>query len=135
MKTGYNTPNTHQFVCCIDREILKRVNMAAHYPNSATTRGGPNPPPKKKKNLDGPPQLFSSKSRPENDRIHERSQDIYRIRVRQDEIFIRRSWYSVLPSLDATISCRIKKAVVGVTQLITALLSGVWLSPMVFQQS
>jgi len=27
------------------------------------------------------------------------------------EIFIRRSWYSVLPSLDATISCRIKKAV------------------------
>jgi len=29
------------------------------------------------------------------------------------EIFIRRSWYSVLPSLDATISCRIKKAVVG----------------------
>ena len=36
------------------------------------------------------------------------------------EIFIRRSWYSVLPSLDATISCRIKKAVVGVTQLITA---------------
>ena len=28
------------------------------------------------------------------------------------EIFIRRSWYSVLPSLDATISCRIKKAVV-----------------------
>ena len=35
------------------------------------------------------------------------------------EIFIRRSWYSVLPSLDATISCRIKKAVVGVTQLIT----------------
>ena len=39
------------------------------------------------------------------------------------EIFIRRSWYSVLPSLDATISCRIKKAVVGVTQLITALVS------------
>jgi len=36
-------------------------------------------------------------------------------------MFIRRSWYSVLPSLDATISCRIKKAVVGVTQLITAL--------------
>jgi len=35
------------------------------------------------------------------------------------EIFIRRSWYWVLPSLDATISCRIKKAVVGVTQLIT----------------
>ena len=39
------------------------------------------------------------------------------------EIFIRRSWYSVLPSLDATISCRIKKVVVGVTQLITALVS------------
>jgi len=39
------------------------------------------------------------------------------------EIFIIRSWYSVLPSLDATISCRIKKAVVGVTQLITALVS------------
>ena len=39
------------------------------------------------------------------------------------EIFIRRSWYSVVPSLDATISCRIKKAVVGVTQLITALVS------------
>jgi len=30
------------------------------------------------------------------------------------EIFIRRSWYSVFPSLDATISCRIKKAVVGI---------------------
>jgi len=30
------------------------------------------------------------------------------------EIFTRRScWYSVIPSLDATISCRIKKAVVG----------------------
>ena len=39
------------------------------------------------------------------------------------EIFIRRSWYSVLPSLEATISCRIKKAVVGVTQLTTALIS------------
>ena len=39
------------------------------------------------------------------------------------EIFIRRSWYSVLPSLDATISCCIKKAVVGMTQLITALVS------------
>jgi len=36
---------------------------------------------------------------------------------------MRRSWYSVLPSLDATISCRIKKAVAGVTQLITALVS------------
>jgi len=40
-----------------------------------------------------------------------------------DEIFIRRTWYSVLPSLYATISCRIKKAVVGATQLITALVS------------
>ena len=39
------------------------------------------------------------------------------------EIFIRRSWYTVLPSLDATISCRIKKAFVGVTQLVTALVS------------
>ena len=28
--------------------------------------------------------------------------------------------YSVLPSLDARISCRIKKAVVGVTQLVAA---------------
>jgi len=37
------------------------------------------------------------------------------------KIFITRSWYSVLPSLDATISCRIKKAVVGVTHLITDL--------------
>ena len=37
--------------------------------------------------------------------------------------FIRRSWYSVLLSLDAMISCRIKKAVVGVTQLVTALVS------------
>jgi len=39
------------------------------------------------------------------------------------EIFIRRSWHSVLPNLDATISCRIKKAVVGVAQLITSLVS------------
>jgi len=39
------------------------------------------------------------------------------------DIFIRRSWNSVLPSLDATISCRIKKAVVGMIQLITALVS------------
>jgi len=39
------------------------------------------------------------------------------------EISIRRSWYSVLPSLDVMISCRIKKAVVGVTQPITALTS------------
>ena len=39
------------------------------------------------------------------------------------DIFIRRSWNSVLPSLDATISCRIKKAVVGVTQLVTTFVS------------
>jgi len=32
-------------------------------------------------------------------------------------------WYSVLPSIDATISCRIKKAVVGVTHLVTAFVS------------
>jgi len=40
------------------------------------------------------------------------------------EIFIRRSWYSVLPSLGARISCHIKKVVVGVTQLITDLPCG-----------
>jgi len=34
------------------------------------------------------------------------------------EIFIRRNWYSVLQGLDAMISCRIKKSVFGVTQLI-----------------
>ena len=39
------------------------------------------------------------------------------------EIFVIRSWYAVLPSLDATISCRIKKAGVDVTQLIIALVS------------
>jgi len=33
------------------------------------------------------------------------------------------SWWVLVPSLDAMISCRIKKAVVGVTQLITALIS------------
>jgi len=47
------------------------------------------------------------------------------------KIFIRGSWYSVLPSLDAMISCRIKEAVVGVAQLITALVSStqpVWRS-------
>jgi len=49
------------------------------------------------------------------------------------EIFIRRSWYSVLPSLDATISCRIKKTVVGVTQLITALVSRPWRHAKIFQ--
>ena len=37
------------------------------------------------------------------------------------EIFIRRSWYSVLPRLDATIDYRVKKAVMGMTELITAL--------------
>ena len=38
------------------------------------------------------------------------------------ETFIRRSWYSVLPDLDATINCHIKKTVVGMTQLIAALI-------------
>jgi len=33
------------------------------------------------------------------------------------KIFIRRSWYSVLPSLDAVISCHMKKAVVGVDSI------------------
>jgi len=37
------------------------------------------------------------------------------------EIFIRRSWYSVLPRLDSTINCHVKKAVIGMTELITAL--------------
>ena len=37
------------------------------------------------------------------------------------EIFIRRSWYSVLPRLDAMIYCHVKKAFLGVTELITAL--------------
>jgi len=36
------------------------------------------------------------------------------------EIFITRSWYSVLPRLDATIDCRVKRVVVGLTELITA---------------
>jgi len=35
--------------------------------------------------------------------------------------FISRSWYSVLPDLDVTISCHIKKMVIGMTQLIAAL--------------
>ena len=39
------------------------------------------------------------------------------------EIFTRRSRYSILPSLDVTISCRIKKAVVGMTQLVIAFVS------------
>ena len=39
----------------------------------------------------------------------------------QLEAFIRRSWYSVLPVLDTTERCRVKKAVVGVTELIAAL--------------
>ena len=39
------------------------------------------------------------------------------------EIFMGRSWYSVLPRLDATISCRLKKVVVGVADLATALVS------------
>jgi len=33
------------------------------------------------------------------------------------EAFIRRSWYSVLADLDATISCHIKNTVVGVMTL------------------
>jgi len=37
------------------------------------------------------------------------------------EAFIRRSWYSVLPVLDTTGRCRVKKAVVGMTELIAAL--------------
>jgi len=40
---------------------------------------------------------------------------------RQSEGFIRRSWYSFLPVLDTTGRCRVKKAVVGVTELIAAL--------------
>ena len=36
-------------------------------------------------------------------------------------IFIIRNWYSVPPRLDVTISCRIAKAVVGVSELITVL--------------
>ena len=37
----------------------------------------------------------------------------------QSEAFIRRrSWYSVLPVLDTTERCRVKKAVVGMTELI-----------------
>jgi len=40
------------------------------------------------------------------------------------ETFIRISWYSVLPDLDVTISCHIKKTVVvGMTQLIAALIT------------
>jgi len=39
----------------------------------------------------------------------------------QSEAFIRRSWYSVLPVLDTTERCRVKKAIIGVTELISAL--------------
>jgi len=39
------------------------------------------------------------------------------------ETFIRRSWYSVLPDLDMTISCHVKKTVVGMIQLIAALIT------------
>ena len=38
------------------------------------------------------------------------------------ETFIRRSWYSVPPDLYVTISCHIKKMVVGMTHLIAALI-------------
>jgi len=37
------------------------------------------------------------------------------------EAFIRRSWCSVLPVLDTTGRCRVKKAVVGVAELVAAL--------------
>ena len=37
------------------------------------------------------------------------------------EAFMRRSWYSVLPVLDTTRRCHVKKVVVGVTALIAAL--------------
>ena len=39
------------------------------------------------------------------------------------EAFIRRSWYSVLPILDATGSRRVKKAVVCVVQLVATLIT------------
>jgi len=39
------------------------------------------------------------------------------------ETFIRRSWYSVPPDLYVTISCHIKKMVVGMTHLIAALIT------------
>jgi len=38
------------------------------------------------------------------------------------EAFIRRSWYSVLAVLDMMRGCRVKKAVVGVTELVAALI-------------
>ena len=39
------------------------------------------------------------------------------------ETFITRSWYSVLPGLVTTRSCRVKKAVISVAELIAALVS------------
>jgi len=39
------------------------------------------------------------------------------------EAFIRRSWYSVLPVLDATERRRVKKVVVCVAQLVAALIT------------
>jgi len=39
------------------------------------------------------------------------------------EVFIRRSWYSVLPVLDTTGRRRVKKAVVCVAQLVAALIT------------
>ena len=42
-------------------------------------------------------------------------------RFRPLEAYIRRTWYSVLPILDTTGRCRVKKAVVSVTELIAAL--------------
>jgi len=55
-------------------------------------------------------------------KIHKSQPNIYTLFWCFD-LITRRSWYSVILSLDATISCHIKKAVVGVTQLITALIS------------
>jgi len=50
-------------------------------------------------------------------RIHESQPDSFiTLTFRSHhETSTRRSWYSVLPDLDATISCHIKKTVVGVT--------------------
>ena len=39
------------------------------------------------------------------------------------EAFIRRSWYAVLPVLDTTGRCCVKKAVICVAQLVAALIT------------
>jgi len=44
----------------------------------------------------------------------------------QSEAFIRRSWYSVIPVLDTTARCRVKKAVVGVTELPSSRFIACW---------